>query len=1853
MTSNLSKLSQLDSNNPPAPLISSNGGSSIRKSRQRSFPAPSAAPPPQSAKKYSNRKNYKLLPPVIPSQIGAGVKKMRPSAIHPKQKLLTLGPRLQSVPSSDLIGLQIRPVSVAGSGVVLVSPPKLPNPSNKPESCAKKTAFVSPALLEKNIVSPKVGISNSQVVQSKGTVKMSPSMTTTCSTIGSTLKTVTFPHMSVHSLSSLQPVLKLQPATHSPQHHQAITMSQNSVKHREALPINNIGLQNSEGLSKPDPIPNQGIHAMSAFAAIATPQISSKNNSSQSANVIETNKNSSVPSPVNEKVNLITSTTLRASAVSSKDFTPVPSKSIYVPILPQPATANASEKAGQLIFQNSCLQMLHPNGSLQTLAVVHPQVLNSATTVNNQSLNKSFPPLNSVKSSLSLTLPPADLKVTAMDTSQPNIKSTTFLSLPSNAKTIPAPVLSGSNSILATSDAMSSAKLLSSFDKPCVKTLEYASAISNTSSVHKTVLATVIAGPPRGKNTQGPRAVVPPSTSASPSSSALQCLARLLAPKELAESAHLPSVITLENERQPENERELFIKQASKNDVGIRINSNEEHYTLTSPKILNTVSSTSTSIAPGKIALSPNLPSALPLNHKTLLSNAQSSLSSNIVKHASCLSSSQQSLDFEYSVSSQEKSLNDAESESASATAVAAAAMMSLAQTADPITRFQPLDINQESRNVDCLLSLSEANNFPLRIPSKTSSAEPTLMASRTSVSSQLPSIASHVATQGSPSLAKAAKSPSQPHFAKQFSEKFLMPSTCGKKMIVSPHGIRHLQSILRQRGVSEGYFVITSPRVTQNSPAISTIDNETPISQKEITSHSCSNQSSPKEHEFLKRQTANLCSPQDKESLAIPVDEGTNDEKYWPTSETVQSEVDQDARDENFECDDSDNASCTSRSSSSALVIETGEDEEQDEIHRSPISNKDTCSSDHVHDRQSDAVEDDQERDENSAHVNKTKATEALSTYSEEPVLDKIPDNPCIPQSPLSLSDLVRQQASRNLLLNNKDPDICYFKSPGSTAKDVFDGVRDMSASENNGFTLPAPVSHIPTSTNEQSLQSPVDTDMASDYRQGVFTPGSLLPVDLSYERDSQLAGVSRTENESILSPSPPKVAVTSTSVLSPRSPFIVSGGITDHSAPLNPPMTPNTMLINLLNRVPTPLLTNNQELLTLPTSQENRPPDTSNVPRLRRALPEKRGENLFLDKSCPFNDSQEFADDLADNNLFSENRKSTDGLRRTYEPPQNALEMIASNYTVVSIANESASIAVTEVINFPVQSMAGESFGRSSYTVNNHSVHDEFTVDYPCHSSSQKACQDSMPCCDHLLVTVNLDSDTPAYAIPMPHSHEECTRAKQSFSTGCNVNYSHYLTRSSDHLHCNFNSATEERAQASQHLGKSADTDILRHLVMSTNTSSYHSQSAVPSHPNDTPNGNFNLIDHQQEQCQQQTLSQFPCRVNSFLINQSKALQPSSAQQEQSSAFSDHGDSQYSHSVQGSSQPPCTFSDSSISFKKTAYHCAISSSQINEPLHMHDSASALEGLHNLSFVSENISKSSMPISHGFEPTGDHLQHFHSETDESSAYFDHTHQQASLQSLRQDSDQHFHPSEHQGLSSYEHDQSIQSFGQTNPEANLTGVYEQSSQVYGQTSQESLQAYDQNDPQSNLQAFNQNDQQKGLQEFRGIEHDGNLHSFSTAKHPSNIQPYDQHPDPHGISYNLESLPPAPPQPGAPPDHRYSSSAMSHQDSSRMFAPHPDQVNYLVDQQYPAAPPAYFTSSTSGGVDSTIPSLFSEQCAIGSEAPVLGTSNNHHSHPCGGSFSDTSQGKYWNFVRFNCDIMKITRKKIASAQFQHK
>ncbi|GFS15842.1 hypothetical protein ElyMa_006780800 [Elysia marginata] len=1823
MTSNLPKLSQLDSDNHTSPATSFITNSFSNKVRPRAIPQNSTPRP--TVKKYSNRKNYKLLPPVIPCQIGAGVRKIRPSSLQQRQQLMTFNPHLKSASANDLIGLQVRPLSVAGSGVMLMSPsishvsPNLSKPLT-----GKTTAHVSSISVQGNDVFTKTPSTQSLFIQSKAPLKAVSSLSTGCSNAAN---------------------LPRQP----PSNFQAGSKLQSTFNNRQQLEIKaasqNLVSPTATAFSKTEQCLKEGtLHtAFDPSKAMIVSPICSGERFSQNSSMVQANS-MPVSSSTNKEISPNESTGMKTVRDPLKDLASIASKSLYVPILPQPPVDNTTVgRVGQLIFQNGSLQMIQPNGSLQTIAFVHPQIINSPTVDSNQFNNNLIlrPGSEKLSTNLDLTVGSSTSAINGHPTTN-NSSFPVITMMPPQPNTSTSLLSSSNVTTVTTSKSPNNFVRTTSIPEP-------QHALSSAKSLQKSHLTFAIAGSPRLNVAQNLQSSVPSTSSESPPRAALQYLAKLLVPQNSSEPLKSLTVIT----QRKANETEGANKQPTNHDMKIEANnvevdknnqgsslpvvSNNSYSLLRSGSLKfgatlpNQNLNTNTSTILGKTVLSSStLSTNWSSNLDQVSTTIQPSLPNNLNSHsqASSLPFAHQNL---YSECSMFAEQSDAERDNASATAVAAAAMMSLSQTADPMpSRCDTIGTNLATQHA----AFSETY-IPSSSPSKVSLHESTSLPSYGNVPSLLSSNTSETpavnADQNSSkapllnsTISKVKEIPSQPPIAKQLDGSFLVPSTCGKKLIVSPGGIKHLQSILRQRGMSEGYFVITSPRATHHSSPAPCHESSEPQGKLDVPfGNENHNSEAPKN---LEKQNTAQKPPKDKETTSISgVKDKESQRKLWSNVDINNSGSKKILSREDIEMEDSDDSSSISGSSSAALVIETGEEEEQEGAHQSPRNSKKPFVS--TQDVETSMMANDQGRDDIIPQAVKTTKTSEVSPCSD--VVDKFHDNSCIPQSPLSLSDLVRQQANRSgLLLGDKDPDYSCFKSPGTATKEMFDAVRESSVSVSTGFALPTPVSLTQASPSEHSQQSPaesvIENDIGPDYRRSVFTPGSLLPVDLSYERDSHLADNSRSEHESVLAQSPPKVSTSATNEPSPKSPFMSSANMADHVTPLNPPMTPNTMLINLLNRVPTPLLTNNQDLLTLPSSQESRTFEPGSASKPRISLHEKRDESMhYSEKRCTFNDGQ-YADSLAANSLFPESRKSMDVEQTPFDPPQNALELIASNYTVANNSHENRPDAVNHIQHFPLQSMdtRDESFERSAYTGSSQSLQREFPVNFLSNSCSEKMYQDSMQSCDHLLVTVNLDSDTPAYTVHVSQSQEDYARAsKQPFHIANNAICSHYLTQASHNLQYNtFTSATEDTVEAS-YTGKSADTDILRHLITSTNTS-YPSQShqTIPEVSNDTSNGNFTLIGRQQQ------LSHFPPRVYSLFTNQPKTIQSSSAQAEQRLGFSDQADPQFSHTAgKSSSDPPCTFSDTSISFKKAAFPCVISNSQINESLHLHDHESGLEAIENLPYVAENINKPSMPLSHGFKTTGKHIQHFHSDSQDSNIYFNNTPHQASLQTLGQNSEHRFHSSEDQVVNSYEQEQNIQNFVQSNQEQDLASVYEQGHQVYGQADQENLQTYNPNNSQSRMQTFDQNEpQQKSLQDFDRIEHERNLHSFSTAKHPQSIQAFEQHPDPHGINYNMESMPPPP---NAPSDHGYSSSSMPPQDSARMFAPQPDQMNYMMDQQYPPEPSTYFTSSTGGGVASTMPSLFSEQCAIGSEAPVLDGGNNHHSHPCSSSFNHASQGKY--------------------------
>ncbi|GFN84638.1 hypothetical protein PoB_001114400 [Plakobranchus ocellatus] len=1854
MSPNLSRLGQLDLDKYPAHSFPS-----IRdinsKGRQRALPPVPSAPAPPRVRKYSNRKNYKLLPPIIPGQIGAGLRKMKPCNVQQKQQLVNLGNRLKSVSSGSVQGFQVRPVSTS---FVLVRPSSSPAVSG--------SVAMPSTQLGHGLKGPNVSASHGYQLHDRNMKPVPPLPVISQTSLGSQLIKPNTSHISSkYVLSNLQAILR-EKATNEGQ--RVVLQALNPTKENEIITPSTICPKMYSCVSKEEQCSRQSTcDVLTALTkSPITHDLSLRNRSPKQASTLTMSISSLGKTQASSTS--VAATPPKLAAEDSKSLAPAVSKPVYVPILPQPVATTLPSNLGQLVIQNSCLQMIHPNGSLQTIAILHAPTSNSSSLASGQAPK---PPL----SFCNILKPPSGHTMTITSGSVDNHLSSRN-NISSNADESCFQTKAVISCETATDSALKSSNFLVSTNCPSSQGINHLTEVSkglsvspNIKAAPKTVLATVIARP---RGLIDAQRVAPCKVQLQTHN--LQNLDKQFWTKQFAGTDSLSneeSPFVFEH-RKTNNEVSLFDRHhvicnkntESKNSEVSNSSQSPppsidplisfQHSQMKTPgSIISTsgskfVSQNSVNNAT-KPTIVPNHYSKLNIpvdTIKEIQSSSQvwvkskASFGKSISTHDQNLDkqlnssqnlSTQHKSDSICSLSSEQTAINES---------VAAAAMMSLAQTAEyryemiePQTGQVSSDVNLQSvPGPQALLQTSFATNCnSVAEVSKGSPASvlmnggfiPSITSPKTSEelpvrlqkeNDPLKSLSAPPSAE--PQLCRTAQTISPPLSIASFSGDFLVPSLCGKKMVVSPGGIKHLQSLLRQRGISEGYFVITSPRAVYSSSTSST-------SKAFVPATSSAQLSSVKVSNIFEDQISKCLTPRQNELIPKPGQE-ENNSKPESNNRGVCDETEEGLRarddDNNIDSEDTDNTSCTSRSSSAALVIETGEEEEDKEgAYQSTINSQDRSTRKPVLKVKESKVTTDfgsiiskvpqaDKRDE---------AKDALC--SDESTVGKLSlhdNNSSIPQSPLSLGDLIRQQASKNSLLR-KQPDCTYLKSPEIVTRDVPEALR--APTESNNFALPLPISHSATPGIQQYPQSTLESDMASDYRQNVFTPVSMFPVDLSYERDSQLASVRNNEAESTQPFSPPKVAVSSTNVSSPKSPFMVSSSVADHVTALNPPMTPNTMLINLLNRVPTPLLTNNQDILTLPTSQES-------GSKINRAIPEKRGEHLYT-----LNDNHEYSDNLTDAALFPDNRKSIDSDHESFGPPQNALEMIASNYTPSRITNENTSNVVSDTLHFTTQTMARESiFGKPPFGSN---LQEEYDSSFYNKMSPKKMCQDTLSCCDHLLVTVNLDSEAPAYAVPVPHSHGQCVKTSQPLAATHNINCAHNSAQTRENLPRFLGISNDEKALAAQQTGKVVDTDILRHLIMSTSTASYNSQSSVGNLPGDSAIGGFSLMNQQHGQplqChnEQHYLSHFPCNDNRFLHSQDKGVPSNNALTDQSSNFTNHAEAHFSS--QAPCQTLCTLSDTNMSYKKAVFHCTVPSSQIQSTVNLQNIGASVGNLHNVPFMpdmqdtsvgrfyntAENLNKQNLP--HNFIPTEEHLQQI---TQESEAYFNHSQHEISLQAIRHDSDHPFQRDSHQALGSYEHNQNMQSFGQNNRQHTLPSVFEESDQTYEHTGQSNLEAYDQSGQETGLQVFNPRDhQQSSMQGFDISDHGNHVHSFHTAKQQPNMQSYDQQPDSRDLSYSMESLPPAAAPP--PPEPPYPSPSMSHQGSSGIFSSHSDQVNFLVNQQYPPHQPPYFASSTAGGTGSSEPALFSEQCAIGSEAPVLGRGS---THPCNEPYNDTPQG----------------------------
>ncbi|RUS77976.1 hypothetical protein EGW08_014285, partial [Elysia chlorotica] len=271
---------------------------------------------------------------------------------------------------------------------------------------------------------------------------------------------------------------------------------------------------------------------------------STGNNLSLSTSIMKANKNVYVTT---KDIGPFSSTPLKTVNISSKELNPAVSKSAYVPILPQPATFNTIGNTGQLILQNSCLQMIHPNGSVQTIAFLHP------------SLHSNPAPL-----SKSDTQPLANTLGNLVNAGNDQQINSSFTVTPSQARTPLSGLLSSCSNSVSCDSVI--------YSKPSISDCKPGTSTAN--ETHKTMLATVIAGPPRLNTSHNCRPIVT-STAASPPSLSLQYLARLLAPKKVPESEGISSLDIQKKQGKKVTEAEAGSKQFVSGELMVKTNCND------------------------------------------------------------------------------------------------------------------------------------------------------------------------------------------------------------------------------------------------------------------------------------------------------------------------------------------------------------------------------------------------------------------------------------------------------------------------------------------------------------------------------------------------------------------------------------------------------------------------------------------------------------------------------------------------------------------------------------------------------------------------------------------------------------------------------------------------------------------------------------------------------------------------------------------------------------------------------------------------------------------------------------------------------------------------------------------------------------------------------------------------------------------------------------------------------------------------------------------------------------------------------------------------------------------------------
>lgn len=932
----------------------------------------------------------------------------------------------------------------------------------------------------------------------------------------------------------------------------------------------------------------------------------------------------------------------------------------------------------------------------------------------------------------------------------------------------------------------------------------------------------------------------------------------------------------------------------------------------------------------------------------------------------------------------------------------------------------------------------------------------------------------------------------------------FLVPSSNKAKLVISPAGIQHLQSLLRKQGISEGYFVITSPRVQAPAP-----DKPQQLEPGLVNTESKS----------LPCNRIPEFSPSDltgTTSLTLEKQDGA-----VKLPDNLQAYADEDSNSDS-------SSSSDSRSSSRALVIETGEEDEQLQMDNSSSSTDEKAESprDSMKRISSSIFEPDNNSQCSTVEGQKVPGA-SWDTSSHNSSLN-------IPQSPLSLTDLIRQQQNRGSFARQIDYN--FLTSPETRKKESDTAIRTdtkslpLPSSESEDFAFPLPVCPASSYCSLAHTHHSNPGEMSSGFQHGLYSSSnSLYSNDMTLEHHPSMESRSHSHMGERTSSSSPKNLSTPLSMPSPKSPLSLnSNQPLDHIAPLNPPMTPNTMLINLLNRVPTPLLTNHQDLLSVPTSQENNTHDPETGLSNFYINGGKRIESIFTGKSMRYNDSvththidntpgknMSYPDGVGHSHISN---NPNDGDNLLYRDPralssssgkfrsvQNALDLITSSYSTSN--QDNLTLAHEEDRDFNMQDIASKPYEASFSSCHLHRENEpiDYSENYQ-QSPNHNACPNfhCKSCSDPLVVRVNLDSES--NSVPVTLSHRSGDKRDEELL----VRYEQAGLGQS--LNIQKHSCLQETSNVSPSItpDKSAesDTDILRHLILNTGTSgsSYHTiqrAEVLQDQHFSAAQSSFSL-----SQNNMSPESQFRCQVDSFLEPENTHKNIPDSGLNQSSPFTSQNNNFLHLEHHAHSQPSPTFNDSDTNFKTNSFQNPAHQSYENTATQPFDSeansalgSQAASGYimptnltEDSSFNVQDITKNNMPLSHDFLGSNERLQHLNG----------------------------FQTDSHQDGLFYQHP-----------------------------------------PQANL-----HEQQ-------------NLHHYN---------PTHSHQD---LEYHMDDLP------STHQTHQYPASSLSHPDSSRIFTDHTDNVGFM-DGQYSSQ---YYDTAS---VSSNLP-MFSQQCAVGSEAPQLGTS----------------------------------------------